>query len=339
MISNSTTSTSSDERATHAELRLAEIKARNAEAQKRRRKRLRDQQRGASVPTNKDSSHRRQQNVEAQRRRRVRMKENKEGACGSNSLKAGSFQVALKEPPLLRRPPRSVEHDDNWKVRQLGYLCDELAKMPNDDLIDGILISEAYRRIYARIFGPGRSFKEQLSHNNIIADYLAYERARMGFICTGSSSWCWSSMPDNMLPTKIQVAYPNHPTFIDLLPWPSFRDRLVLLSQDEAGDLLPFSLDLLQHPRLTGKNCPFVIRADPVHVHAWEIAEWFFERNRCLFDQDMLENTNLQRILRGDSLLLVDSPRLLEGVSTSLHGMMDTTWSKDELTPLSFEEG
>lgn len=286
----------------HAEKSLKEIKQQNTEAQRRRRRRIKEL--GGTAEVNPDySNKRRQQNAKAQRRRRLRMKE------VASSLSEASTQ---DENIVANLSPHSCRYQDKDLVRvgkiewgHLRVLCALLDTLPHSEKGRGVLMNQACKHIYSRMFGPARDPKEEFPYNHIIADYLRFKRQELNLHCSSTAIGVWSFLPHNILPTSIQVAYTDHPSFIDLLPWPSFRDRLVLHYQDGSLDVIEFCVDLLHHPSVTGQPCPFFINEnDPLQMNSWEISQWFFEKYDYLCDQDMLESTNLQRIVRGEPLLI-----------------------------------
>jgi len=100
---------------------------------------------------------------------------------------------------------------------------------------------------------------------------------------------------------------PHHP-IIDLLPWPSCRDKIldVLSLPDEArpptarGELalLNFVYDIedsAEGVRIWG--------SDPFDAKGWEVGQVVFERWWFVFDRGVIERSNHWRRLRGAPLL------------------------------------
>lgn len=316
---SSASSSSVEEGVSYAERRLTEIKQQNAEAQRRRRRRIKERGVSSAVVPQENMHKRKQQNAEAQRRRRLKMKDNKLAAGIQDHHK----EIIRRNLPLQQQscylPESQVVQVGKLEMGHLKVICALLDALPENKRGNGMLITQACKQIFSHMFGPGRDSKEEFSYNHIIADYLRFRRqeldsSRWSLFATGK----WSTIPANFVPTHVQVAYPEHPAFIDLLPWPSFRDRLVLHIQDDAIDVVQFCADLLQHPSVTGHPCPFFIFGnDPLLVCSWEISQWFFEKYDYLCDQEMLESTNLQRLVRGEPLLI--KSRLMQEVPPINH--------------------
>ena len=116
-------------------------------------------------------------------------------------------------------------------------------------------------------------------------------------------------LPEVWRPTPSQVSVPHHPV-IDLLPWPSARDRILMLLglPDEARPpsaqgpmaLVNFVYDLEDNAegvRIYG--------GDPCDPSGWEVGQVLFERWWFLFDRSIIETSNRWRLLRGASPLLL----------------------------------
>ncbi|UZJ53739.1 hypothetical protein CBS101457_003059 [Exobasidium rhododendri] len=334
--SSSNSSDSSQYYSSLAEKRLAEIKAKNAESQRRRRLRMKEERCGLTesvdlVSTIASGSRRRQQNDEAQQRRRQKLKDQnkQESEATVHGREAGRMQLTLhrETPPLSWKAIT-----DNIGLEEVASLCEKFRSCAKDPNLQGSDITEAYKGIHARLFKHREDLEQKHPYNHIVADYLQYEQGRLGLGCMSSCLCDWSKVPANMIPTKIQVAYADHQSCIDLLPWPSFRDRLILFFDKETIDPDTFYFDTLQHPLITGKDYSFVVRGeDPVDVSSWEVSEWFFLKYKCLFDQDIIEATNFWRTLRGESLLFFDTLCQTDGVvptpclldTTTMHSMQD----------------
>lgn len=110
-------------------------------------------------------------------------------------------------------------------------------------------------------------------------------------------------------PTTSQLLVPHHPV-IDLLPWPSCRDRIldVLSLPDDARPptargalaLVNFIYDLedsAEGIRIWG--------SDPYDEKGWEVGQVVFERWWFIFDRDVVERSNHWRRLRGAPVLRI----------------------------------
>ncbi|PTB66093.1 hypothetical protein BBK36DRAFT_1100172, partial [Trichoderma citrinoviride] len=100
--------------------------------------------------------------------------------------------------------------------------------------------------------------------------------------------------PPALTPTNLQ-AHTTHLPFIDLIPFPQFRDSLLC-----AGDLLDarnFWNDLVSGKiKVWGKT--------PWDRRGWEMQEDFVDRWRWVITDDILEETNFWRVSRDEAPLL-----------------------------------
>ncbi|OAG40873.1 hypothetical protein AYO21_04950 [Fonsecaea monophora] len=117
----------------------------------------------------------------------------------------------------------------------------------------------------------------------------------------------FSHLPDNLQPTLIQLTIPHHPV-IDLLPWPSARDRMIkVLSQPPEvrppGAASPMALvdfvydleDSAEGVRISG--------SDPYSGKNWEVGEKVFKSWWWVFDRDIVKRSNELRASRGAPML------------------------------------
>lgn len=145
-----------------------------------------------------------------------------------------------------------------------------------------------------------------------------------------------ASLPTNLHPTPAQCTVPHHPV-LDLLPWPSVRDKLICMlsmpsvfrppvAQEENGDeqLSPLSTESLPGSVQYAKQSTAVMRlvqdlddlqdGGGVRVHgnmttwnegnelaeeAWEIGDIFYKRWWWCLDQKIVETSNRWRRERG----------------------------------------
>ncbi|KAG9257362.1 uncharacterized protein F5Z01DRAFT_383704 [Emericellopsis atlantica] len=116
-------------------------------------------------------------------------------------------------------------------------------------------------------------------------------------------------LPPNWRPTSAQITVPHHP-LLDLLPWPSVRDRIIMILNlpDEArptharGAMALFNFaydfeDSAEGARIYGD--------DPCDGNSWEVGQVLFERWWFLFDRTIVEGSNRWRALRGAPPLMV----------------------------------
>jgi len=110
-------------------------------------------------------------------------------------------------------------------------------------------------------------------------------------------------LPSTWQPTAAQLLVPHHP-IVDLLPWPTSRDRMLgILSLPEevrppaARDslaLVNFAYDMddsAEGVRIWGD--------DPYDEKSWEVGQVVFERWWFIFDRTVVERSNYWRRLRG----------------------------------------
>ncbi|KIV80105.1 hypothetical protein PV11_07627 [Exophiala sideris] len=125
---------------------------------------------------------------------------------------------------------------------------------------------------------------------------------------TGSGSPTqFTHLPTNLRPTVTQMTVPHHPA-IDLLPWPSARDKMIMvLSQPpeirppraaSPMALVDFIYDLeddAEGVRIAGD--------DPYSSQNWEVGEKLFKSWWWMLDRDIVRRSNELRTLRGAPML------------------------------------
>ena len=120
-------------------------------------------------------------------------------------------------------------------------------------------------------------------------------------------SWALT-LPTNLQPTAKQLNNAHHP-ILDLLPWPSVRDKLIGMYSLPADfwpkhaadgtvcDLMRLVYDLEDGGvRLWG--------SDPAAEEAWEVGEQFLEAWWWALDRRVLEGANRRRKMRGERRLV-----------------------------------
>ena len=117
----------------------------------------------------------------------------------------------------------------------------------------------------------------------------------------------YGHLPPNLQPTVTQLSQPHHPIF-DLLPWPTVRDKLILVftqppevrpkAAKSPTALLEFVYDLedsAEGVRIWGD--------DPHSDKGWEVGEKLFSNWWWAFDGDVIRQSNEMRKRRGARLL------------------------------------
>lgn len=110
-------------------------------------------------------------------------------------------------------------------------------------------------------------------------------------------------LPSNLQPTLNQLSIPHHP-IIDLLPWPSVRDRMIMVlsqppevrppSAASPMALLDFVYDIED-----GAEGVRIFGDDPYSEQNWEIGEKVFQSWWWMFDKDIVRRSNELRAFRG----------------------------------------
>ncbi|CEN61800.1 hypothetical protein ASPCAL08448 [Aspergillus calidoustus] len=119
------------------------------------------------------------------------------------------------------------------------------------------------------------------------------------------------SLPAHLRPTPTQLLLPHHP-LLDILPWPSTRDKLIQifnlpveLRPEAAQD--PMSLMHLAYDMEDESGEGVRVRGDDVfEVGAWEIGNVVFRRWWWAFDSVLLDRWNRARRGRGQGGLVVE---------------------------------
>jgi hypothetical protein len=125
---------------------------------------------------------------------------------------------------------------------------------------------------------------------------------------TTTTTMEFAHLPPNLRPTPAQLSIPHHPV-IDLLPWPSVRDRLIhVLNQPPqfrpaGGAKSPMALiefvydieDPSEGVRISGE--------DPLDGRNWEVGEKVFGGWWWCFDREVVSRTNELRRRRGAPML------------------------------------
>lgn len=138
------------------------------------------------------------------------------------------------------------------------------------------------------------------------ADRLWDLSASSVFLETDAATWM-SLLPANLQPTPKQLTVAHHP-IIDLLPWPTVRNKLIEMYcmpvhfwPRHPDDGSPCSLVRLVYDMEDGG-----IRlwgADPAAADAWEVQERFAMTWWWALDHRVLRGTNQRRLARGETPL------------------------------------
>ncbi|CAG8908888.1 unnamed protein product [Penicillium egyptiacum] len=118
-------------------------------------------------------------------------------------------------------------------------------------------------------------------------------------------------LPSHLQPTPTQRLIPHHPV-LDILPWPSTRDKLIQVfnlpvnlrpqtAQDPMG-----VVRLVYDMEDSGGEGLKVNGQDPFKPQEWEIGQLLFQRWWWAFESNVVENSNCARKDRGKEMLRVE---------------------------------
>ena len=116
-----------------------------------------------------------------------------------------------------------------------------------------------------------------------------------------------SILPDNLVPTPAQRQLSHHPV-LDILPWPTVRDKLIHVF-DQPVELRPLaargnlSLVQLVYDMEDSAEGIRVWGADPCDSGNWEVGQVFFQRWWWALDREVVEKSNEWRRCRGAGCL------------------------------------
>jgi len=133
-----------------------------------------------------------------------------------------------------------------------------------------------------------------------------------------SSPELYVHLPPNLQPTPLQLSKAHHPVF-DILPWPSVRQRLIMVfsqpmalrppaakSPTALVDLVYDLEDSAEGIRIWGD--------DPYVDHNWEVGKKFFSNWWWALDSQVVNRSNQLRKERGATLLGTDQGRGIEEI-------------------------
>ncbi|CAK7221023.1 hypothetical protein SCUCBS95973_004355 [Sporothrix curviconia] len=128
-------------------------------------------------------------------------------------------------------------------------------------------------------------------------------------------------LPPNWRPTHAQRFLPHHPA-LDILPWPSVREKIIGLFNLPLHERPPIAADplALVHFIYDLEDNAEGLRiwgSDPYDPTCWEVGQLVFERWWFLFDREIIEQSNRWRDMRGASRLRAAS------TDTRTKGVMD----------------
>ncbi|KAL6405227.1 hypothetical protein AUP68_12071 [Ilyonectria robusta] len=112
--------------------------------------------------------------------------------------------------------------------------------------------------------------------------------------------------PRSLTPTMLQLSTPHHP-WIDLLPWPKLRDRIIYLcyiTEEMDDDDLCLDMAEFDAPR-DRESVSLIVWGEPWDSRGWEVTVPFLRKWGWLLEgcTDLLEGTNYWRTRRGERKL------------------------------------
>ncbi|EED17426.1 conserved hypothetical protein [Talaromyces stipitatus ATCC 10500] len=124
-----------------------------------------------------------------------------------------------------------------------------------------------------------------------------------------------ATLPTHLRPTSTQLLIPHHP-LLDLLPWPSTRDKLIQIF-NLPPNLRPKTaqspmglIQLVEDMEDTGGEGVKVLGSDPFEPCGWEIGQLMFEKWWWAFDTELVTRSNQARKKRGEKGLAMQGSQL-----------------------------
>ncbi|KAL8382891.1 hypothetical protein RB595_006592 [Gaeumannomyces hyphopodioides] len=118
-------------------------------------------------------------------------------------------------------------------------------------------------------------------------------------------------LPETWRPTPTQVGVPHHPV-LDLVPWPSARDRLISIfslpeSMRPPSAAGPLGLIHFVYDLEDASEGLRMYGGDPYDAESWEVGQTLFEKWWFVFDRKVVNQSNRWRSLRGASKLRLEA--------------------------------
>lgn len=115
-----------------------------------------------------------------------------------------------------------------------------------------------------------------------------------------------STCPKDLRPTAVQKRFAHHP-WIDLIPFPRFRDNMILAVEADMLDEDELCLDVaVLETAIVGDNPALIVWGDSWDYRGWEVSPAFFRKWGWLLQgcPEVLEGTNYWRAKRGEKRLV-----------------------------------
>ena len=117
----------------------------------------------------------------------------------------------------------------------------------------------------------------------------------------------FNHLPRNLRPTRTQLSQPHHPV-LDLLPWPTVRDKLIIVFSQPADirpqtAASPTALVELVYDIEDSAEGVRIWGEDPYSDQSWEVGEKLFKNWWWALDRAVVRRSNEMRRSRGARLL------------------------------------
>jgi hypothetical protein len=108
----------------------------------------------------------------------------------------------------------------------------------------------------------------------------------------------------NLRPTPAQIMYSHHP-WLDLIPFPSLRNKILTLGQLDPPpfDVYELKMDIFMNDGITcWRNARRDMSGQPWDMRCWEAEKWFLEKYAFLFgeEDELRQQTKWWRWMRGE---------------------------------------
>lgn len=134
----------------------------------------------------------------------------------------------------------------------------------------------------------------------------------------GCASSAAGLLPETWRPTPTQAGVPHHPV-LDLVPWPSARDRLISIfslpeSMRPPSAAGPLGLVHFVYDLEDASEGLRIYGGDPYDAESWEVGQTLFEKWWFVFDRKIVNQSNRWRSLRGASKLRLEAASAVPNV-------------------------
>ncbi|EXJ85353.1 hypothetical protein A1O1_05717 [Capronia coronata CBS 617.96] len=204
----------------------------------------------------------------------------------TSSPSSGSAALSLISAPVARRISEAAKSSITAATTPYSFSDEANFDMPEVKLLSGCASSA--RRLN-------------------VQDLIWSITSLSPFAEPGIAMAQFNHLPVNLRPTSNQMSIPHHP-IIDLLPWPSVRDRMIMiLSQPPEvrppSAALPTALFEFVYDLEDSAEGMRIFENDPYSEQNWEIGEKVFKSWWWMFDKDIIRRSNQLRAFRGAPML------------------------------------